>query len=365
MINDMTTSCATKTAPSKNDTERRSFSLGVLNNYPDSDETRLFLTPEACGMLHTMGIRIVLESGAGLDINYTDEAYAAAGVEIKTRGEALACDIVLSVRSLTCADARLMRKGATLVTLYDAGLPRDTVQTLIDMHITLLALDRMESDNEIPIFARMLDEIDGRAAILYAQEGLSFLGEGKGVLLSGMPGLQPCEVLIIGAGWRVQAAAKAALQVGARVTLMDNDISSLYEAQAECGNTLITSVVHPKVLYNDVKSADVIILDRCTRDFSFPKQLSLAMKDNVYLLDLEDTTPSIIVPRTVAMSMSNCLVNFFSETLAMGGINRQVSNLAGVQLGVVTYRGCLVDKAIATKLGMPSLDLGMLFTQSN
>lgn len=138
-------------------------------------------------MLHTMGIRIVLESGAGLDINYTDEAYAAAGVEIKTRGEALACDIVLSVRSLTCSDARLMRKGATLVTLYDAGLPRDTVQTLIDMHITLLALDRMESDNEIPIFARMLDEIDGRAAILYAQEGLSFLGEGKGVCFPECP----------------------------------------------------------------------------------------------------------------------------------------------------------------------------------
>ena len=112
MINDMTTSCATKTAPSKNDTERRSFSLGVLNNYPDSDETRLFLTPEACGMLHTMGIRIVLESGAGLDINYTDEAYAAAGVEIKTRGEALACDIVLSVRSLTCADARQIGRAS-------------------------------------------------------------------------------------------------------------------------------------------------------------------------------------------------------------------------------------------------------------
>lgn len=68
---------------------------------------------------------------------------------------------------------------------------------------------------------------------------------------------------------------------------------------------------------------------------------------------------------SILQSMSNCLVNFFSETLAMGGINRQVSNLAGVQLGVVTYRGCLVDKAIATKLGMPSLDLGMLFTQSN
>lgn len=359
------TSCATKPAPAKPDTARRSFSLGVLNNYPDSDETRLFLTPEACGLLHTMGIGIFLEAGAGTDINYSDEAYAAAGVEIKTRPEALGCDVVMSVRSLKADDIARMRKGAILITLLDTDLPREAVQALLDRNITLLALDRIESANGIRVFARMLDEIDGRAAVLYAQEGLSFLGEGKGVLLSGLPGIQPCEVLIIGAGQRAYAAAKAALHTGARVTLMNNDVSALYEARAECGESLITSAVHPKVLYNDVKSADVIILDRCTRDFTFPKQLSLAMKDNVYLLDLQDTTPSLIVPRTVAIGMSNCLINFFAETLAMGGINRQISGLKGVQAGVVTYKGCLVDATIGMKLDMMAIDLSMLFTQSN
>lgn len=359
------TSCATKPSPVKPETANRSFSLGILNNYADSDETRLFLTPEACGLLTTMGINIIMETEAGLDINYSDEAYASAGVNIATRSEALACDIVMSVRSLTAEDIMKMRKSATLITLLDISLKRPAVQALLDRQITLLGLDYIESANGIRVFARMLDEIDGRAAMLYAQEGLSFLGEGKGVLLTGLPGIQPCEVLIIGAGTRVTAAAKAAMQAGARVTLMDNDVSALFEARAECGPQLITSCIHPKVLFNDVKSADVIILDECTRDFSFPKQLSVAMKDNVYLLDLQDTTPSLIVPRTVAIGMSNCLVNFFSETLAMGGISRQISNLAGVQAGVVTYKGCLVNPIIGRRVGMMAIDLGMLFTQSN
>lgn len=359
------TACATKPKETKTETSRHSFSLGVLNNYADSDETRLFLTPEACGLLHTMNIGIALESGAGTDINYPDEAYAAAGTQIVSRTEALGCDVVMSVRSLRCDDILKMRKGSTLITLLDINLPRESVQALLDRKITLLALDYVESANGIPVFAHMLDEIDGRAAMLYAQEGLSFLGEGKGVLLSGLPGIQPCEILIIGSGVKVCAAAKAAMRLGARVTLMDNDVSALFEARAECGEQLITSAIHPKVLYNDVKSADVIILDECTRDFKFPKQLSVAMKDNVYLLDLQDTTPSLIVPRTVAIGMSNCLLNFFSETLMMGGISRQVSNLAGVQAGVVTYKGCLVNPIIASNVGMMAIDLGVLFTQSN
>lgn len=353
--------CGTKPATSKH-----KMTLGVLNNYPDSDETRLFLTPEACGMLDTMGIHIILETGAGIDITYTDEAYASRGAEIAPRTRALQCDIVLSVRSLHADDILLMRPGATLLTLSDPAMPRDAVQALLDKHITLLALDRIHSANKQLTIARVLDEIDGRAAILYAQEGLSFLGEGKGVLLSGLAGIEPCEVLIIGEGWRVQSAAKAAIGAGARVTLMDNDISALFEAERACGPTLDTTAIHPQVLYNKVKSADVIILDACTREFDFPKQLSAAMKENVYFLDLTVTTPSLIVPRTVAMAVSNVLINFLSETLQMGNIQRQILNLPGVQSAVVTYQGSLTDKLIAMRHGLYAVSIQvMLATAPN
>lgn len=354
-----------QTSTAKTADKRRTFSLGLLNNYPDSEETRLFLTPEACGLLTTMGIDIRMENGAGIDINYSDEAYAEKGVKIQTRTEVLGSDVLISVRPLNAEDTMLMKQDATLFTLYDATLPRDVLQALIERRVSMIALDHMYSSNGIRIFARVLDEIDGRAAMLYAQDGLSFLGEGKGVLMGGVPGLQPCEVLIIGQGCRVHAAAKAALQTGARVTLMNNDIAALHEAVAECGPTLITSAIHPKVLFNDVKSADVIILDNCTRKFMMPEHLSLAMKDNVYVLDLNETTPSLVVPRTVAMAMSNVLINLFSETLISGGIRRQITSTPGVQAGLVTYRGHLVDKPIAARYGLHALDLSIMITETN
>lgn len=344
----------------KSATRKAKFSLGILNNYRDSDETRLFLTPEACGMLNTMGMALFMESEAGIDITYPDEAYAANGVQIVSRTEALKADIVLSVRSLHEEDIQQLRPGATLMTLSDPEMPRNAVQALLDRRITLLAIDRIYSANKQYTFARVLDEIDGQAAILYAQEGLSFLGEGKGVILGGIAGIEPCEVLIIGEGWRVQSAAKAALGAGARVTLMDNDISSLFEAERNCGPMLNTSAIHPHVLYNKVKSADVIILDACTREFTFPSKLSAAMKDNVYLLDLADTIPSLIVPRSVAMAISNVLINFLSETMQMGGITRQVQALPGVQSAVVTYQGRLVDKLIAMRHGLYAVNLSVL-----
>ena len=352
-------------APAPTAERRRSMALGILNNYPDTEETRLFLTPEACGILVNQGIDIRMEAGAGIDINYSDAAYADNGVQVLPRTEVLGCDVLLSVRTLNLEDTLRLKKGAVLFTLYDPELPRDVLQALMDRDITLIGLDKMYSENGVRIFAHILDEIDGRAAMVYAQEGLSFLGEGKGVLIGGIPGLQPCEVLIIGTGGRVLSAAKAGMNLGARVTLMNNDVATLHEACDECGPQLITSAIHPKVLLNDVKKADVIILDTCSRPFTLPENLYSAMKDNVYLIDLNETTPSLVVPRTVAMAISNVLVNFFSDTLEAGGIRHHITSTPGIQAGLVTYRGHLVDKLVAMRHGLHALDLGMMITETN
>lgn len=341
--------------------------IGIVNNYADSDETRLFLTPEACGMISNFGYKIVMETGAGTDINYTDGDYAANNVEIVSRDKALgAADIVLSVRPLRAEDVDRMKPRAALITLFDRDLfDRSLIERYLKREVTLMALDSMCSANGLPIFRRILEEIDGRAAILYVEDGISFLGEGKGVLLAGVAGVNPCEVLIIGAGLRPAFAAKAAIAAGAKVTLMDNDVSSLYEAKNFCGDALVTSVIHPHVLYNSVKSADVILLDRCTRDFEFPRQLSVAMKQSVYFLDLTQTVPSLSVPRTVAMGISNPLINFFEEATIKGGLNSMIANTSGVRESVLTYRGKLVDKYIAMRTGLAAVNIKMMLTQTN
>ena len=345
---------------------KSSIRLGLVANDSESEETRFFLTPEASGMVSSMGYEVVMESGASIDISYSDEDYVENDVRIALRDEVLQSDIVLSVRPLSAADVRKMKAGATLLGLFDSAFfEPGLVDAMLESKVTCVCLDNMYSSNGVSIFANILDEIDGRAAVMYAQEGLSFLGEGKGVLLAGVAGINPCEVLIIGEGCRVQSAAKAAIAAGAKVTLMDNDVSSLAEAEAYCGDRLYTACIHPRVLYNKVKSADVIMLDRCTRTFEFPKQLSVAMKESVYLIDIEDTKPSLSVPRTVAMAISNVMINFLNECLLKGGMSQMIATTEGVKAGVVMYRGKLVDKLIGMHLGIPCVDLNMMSTGSN
>ncbi|MCM1153081.1 MAG: hypothetical protein NC328_05460 [Muribaculum sp.] len=347
--------------PSETTTEGSRITISLIANYPDTEETRLLLTPEAVGMLTSGGIRVMVEEGAGIDISFSDDTYAEYGAEIVDHDTALQASTVLSYAPLMEKDIFKMRDGATLLCMMDKTLfAHGTIKALLDKKVTLACLDNMYSHNDEPVFANIIDEINGRAAIMYAQDHLSFLGGGKGVLLAGVAGINPCEVLIIGDGNEVFAAANAAIDSGASVTLLNNDISALQTASACCGRQLTTLAIHPKVLYNKVKSADVIILGTTTRPFELPKKLSMVMKDNCYVLDFNELQPSVSVPRTVAMALSNVLVNFFNEMAIKDGFQAMLSTTEGVQNGVVTYHGKLVDKLIGSYLNLPSVDIKVM-----
>ena len=344
----------------------KAIKIGLVANDRDTDETRFLLTPEGCGLLTSAGFHIIMEEGAATDISFPDSAYAEFGVEIGSRTEALKADVVLSYESLSADDIKKMHRGTMLLTmqgnhLFDAA----TIKALLDMRISAGCLDNMSCHNDDYIFADIIDEIDGRGAVIYAQEFLSYVGGGKGVLLAGVAGLNPCEVLIIGDGTVAYSAAKAALAAGAYVTLMNNDIAQLQYARQLCGEALNTNAIHPKVLFHKVKSADVIFIADCTRPFTFPKNLSPALKDSVYVLDFNETHPSISVPRTVAMALSNVLVNFFDDMVLKGGPEGMIATTPGVQDGLVTYRGKLVDKLVASCLNMPSVDIKVMISATN
>ncbi|MCH5231194.1 MAG: hypothetical protein J1F43_05295 [Muribaculaceae bacterium] len=356
----------TKLQPVDTDTMEPALTLGLVGNYSDTDETRFLLTPEGSGLLTSSGIRILMEKGAATDISFPDSSYREYGVNIVTRSEALKADVVLSYRPLHAHDIHKMKKGAALFTMMGAGLfDVNVIKALLDKEITSCCLDNMLSHNDEPVFANIIDEIDGRGAIIYAQEFLSYLGGGKGVLLAGVAGINPCEVLIIGDGNVVYSAAKAAMAAGAFVTLMNNDIAALQRAKRICGENLNTIAIHPRVLFNRVKSADVILIGECTRNFEFPKNLSPALKDSVYLLNFRETHPSISVPRTVAMALSNVIVNFFDDMLVKGGVNHMIASTPGVQCGMVTFRGKLVDKLIGSFLNLPSVDIKVMLAATN
>lgn len=340
--------------------------VGLLGNYSDTDETRSLLTPEACGLLTSAGIRISMEAGAGVDISFSDETYAEYGVKIVTREEALKCDTVMSYQPLRAKDIKKMTPGSSLLCMMGEALfETSVIKALVDKKIACGCLDNMYSHHDVAIFADIVDEIDGRAAIMYAQESLSYLGGGKGVLLAGVAGLNPCEVMIIGSGRECIAAANAAAGTGAKVVLMDNDVSALQLARPSCNPVIELVAIHPRVLTNRVKTADVIITGHTTREFEFPKSLSSSIKDSVFVIDLQESHPSLSVPRTVAMALSNPLVNFFTEMSIKDGFKGMMMTTPGVQSGMVTYDGKLVDKLIASFLALPSIDIRVMLSSTN
>ncbi len=340
--------------------------IGLLANYPDTDETRFLLTPEACGLITSGGITMCVEEGAGIDISFPDGAYREYGASIVDRDEALKCPIVLSYAPLRIEDINKMTPGSALLCMMSALLfEPGVIKALLDRNITLGCLDNMYSHNDEPVFADIIDRIDGAAAIMYAQENLSYLGGGKGVLLAGIAGVNPCEVLIIGDGTDVYSAAETALNAGALVTLMNNDVSSLEHARRVLGRGIQTIAIHPRVLFNKVKTADVILIGTTTRPFEFPKRLSAAMKESAFVLNFKEMHPSVSVPRTLAMGLSNVLVNFFDEMRLKGGLDGMIATTEGVCSGIITYRGKLVDKLVGSYLGMPSVDISVMLTGRN
>lgn len=335
--------------------------IGLPGNYDDTDETRILVTPEGCGMMSSLGFDIVVERGVGIDISYSDEEYKTHGARLVSREEAFRADVIICTEVPRIPDIANMKPGSALLCFMDSPLfERERIEALNAKEITCICLDNLISTNGEPIFANIIDELDGRAAVMYAQDELSFLGGGRGILLSGAAGVNPCEVLIIGQGMRVVSAAKAALNAGAQVMLMDNDVSALQDAKSVCGDHLATAALNPRVVFNAVKKADVIFVDNCSREYLLPKEMSVAMKENVYMLDFTQTHPSLSVPRTVAMAMSNLLVNLMHDLMYSGGTDNLVTSTLGVQEGVVTYHGHLTNKLIGLNTGIQAVDVELI-----
>lgn len=340
--------------------------IGLCANYADTPETRFLLTPEVCGLLISAGYLISMESGAGATISYSDANYSEFGVKITNRSEVLKSDYVLSYAPLRSDDIDNLKEGSTVMCMFDTPLfNKNIIEQLLKRKICVLSLDHVESHNAVPVFANIVDEVDGRTSIWYAQEAFSFLGGGKGVLLGGVAGINPCEVLIFGQGTRVLAAARTAMAFGAIVTLMDNDISALQLAQLEAGKGLITCAIHPRALANKIKSADAILIDSCTRPFEFPDALKAIVKPDAFVLDFNTSSPSLSTPRTVTQALATCLNNLFDEITLKGGIENTIATTPGVRVGIITYGGHVTDKLVSSVSGIPYIDVEMLLTNAN
>lgn len=329
-------------------------------------ERRFPLTPEAVAVLIENGYRVKMEENAGKTIQYTDLQYIKAGAEIASRKETFGCDIVIYLPEITTGEIRSMRTGATLMSLLHAGKESaPVVKDLLKRNIVYLAIDLMaDADGNRP-FADILAEVDGRAMVALASAKLISPEGGKGILMGGVSGIVPCEVTVIGSGIDARAAALSAIGLGAMVRMFDNDIYGLRKAVQEIGPALITSAMHPKVLRHALHSADVVIVTRTDRPYTFTPDDMNSMKKGVILMDTtRERSYGNSVPRTAAMAMSNTFIALLDETRHCGGIINCVKLKRGIQQSAITFFGKLVNHRVAKEAGMRAIDINILLNCS-
>ena len=377
--------------PAMVETNHHRISIG-LPTCCNPRERRFPLTPESVNRLVEAGFTVKMQSGAANVIHYNDLQYQSKGAMIVERDETLKCDVVIHLAQLSPSEVCKMRRGAMLLSMLQNGSQsRETIMALAENYITAVAIDLIEDEQGNRPFADILAEIDGRAAISVASSLLSDAQVGKGILLGGVAGVVPCEVTIIGSGIAACAAARSAVGLGATVRMFDDDVYRLRRAMRELGPMVISSALHPNVLHNALRSADIVVATPMRTKYNLRREEVSIMKQRVIVFDLKNEGPNAptialstsdlavtsthgnfgegrlcfvnvgqTVPRTAAMALSNAMITLLSD---MVGVERCMisSHLQkGVQYGAYVYMGKVVNKSIAERLGMRYVDISLL-----
>ena len=358
-------------------------------------EKRLPLTPEAVDMLTDCGHRVLVESGAGLGINYSDNHFSEAGAEIvDTPAEVFQADLILKILPPLPVEIAFMRPRTTVFSLVQFNLfAQEAFELMMSQRITAISYELMADEyNRFPVL-NVTSEIEGAASITIAPELLSNTQGGKGILLGGIPGVSPTEVVIIGAGNAGTVAARAALALGASVKVFDDDINKLRIIQQVLGQGLFTSTFHPNVLHNAFRSADVVIgamrYINTRHRYIIATDLVRTMKKGALVIDLRvsqggcfETTcclsredPAVFeqygvlhycklnisnrVARTTSMAYSNIFVPLLLSLGDAGSVQGMIKSDKGFRAGVYMYYGKTVNSYVSNHFNLSSNNLDL------
>ena len=226
-----------------------------------SEEKRVVLSPEAVRILTENGISVLVETQAGDRAKFSDRQFSDAGAKIVySRKEAFAADVVVKVNAPTEEEIADMSVGACLISALQLEKQEASfIQALNTKKITSLAFEYLEDKvGGMPV-VRAMSEIAGSTVMQIASEYLSSVNEGKGLILGGITGVPPTQVVIIGAGTVAEYAARTALGLGANIKVFDNHLYKLRRIKQLLWQHIATSTIDNASLSQALAEADVVI----------------------------------------------------------------------------------------------------------
>lgn len=374
----------------------KKISIGI----PKEDqrlEKRICLTPEAVEILVNNGHDVLIEKSAGEGARYVDRKYSEKGAFIvDDKKSVYQTDIILKTSPFIPSEIDLL-KGNNQVVVSPLNIMQrtpDFFRKLMNKRVTAIAFEFIKDhDGEFSV-QQSMNSINGVTAITVASELLSTTSAGKGVLLGGISGITPTEVVIIGAGTAAEYATRAALGMGAHVRVFDASPQKLEKLQHRVSTRLYTSIFHPQVIQKALKSADVLIgAVEVSKSSHIPyyitEDMIMSMKKGTVIIDLNvvdggclETTechtindPAFVkhgtihytvmnltsrVSRTASIALSNILSPIVIDTGKSGGIKSLLKANSGVRNGVYIYNGILTSEKIGSMFDIPYKDIELL-----
>ena len=225
-----------------------------------NNENRVAMTPAGVVNLVKFGHEVFIEKGAGLGSGFLNEDYESAGAKLVDRAEeAWSMEMVMKVKEPLPSEYQYFREGLILFTYLHLAPEPELTKALIDNKVVGIAYETVQLPNRsLPLLTPM-SEVAGRMA---AQIGAQFLEKvhgGKGILLSGVPGVQRGTVTIIGGGVAGTNAAKMAIGLGAKVTIIDLNPDRLRQLDDIFGSDVTTLMSNPYNIAEAVKESDLVI----------------------------------------------------------------------------------------------------------
>ncbi len=358
-------------------------------------ENRIALSPEGVSLLVNNGHRVMVETNAGVKASFSDRDYSEAGAEIAyEQKEVYKADIILKVAPPSEAEIELMQPKQTLFSALQLTVqPRDFLRKLMDKKITAIAWDYIQDEEGIFTVIRSMGEIAGNTAVLIAAEYLSNVNNGKGLMLGGIAGTSPTEVVILGSGTVGEVAARSAMGLGASVKIFDSSTYRLRRLQNDLGFRVYTSLIQPEVLKRALEQADVAIGAIRSRNGRTPcvvtEEMVKGMKDGSVIIDVSidqggcfETSrvtnhdnpvyrehdvihycvPNIAsrVSRTASFALSNIFSPIILQMGDEGGCENIIKRNSGFRSGVYLYHGTLTSPILGEAFKLPYKDIELL-----
>ncbi|GAA4145856.1 alanine dehydrogenase [Sphingobacterium kyonggiense] len=358
-------------------------------------ENRIALTPLSVGLLLENGHRVILEHDAGKASNFLDHHYSEQGAQIVyDKKEVFQADIVIKVSSPTMQEVEMMKNRQVLFSSQQPSLmDLDVLKALMKKQVTALSFEYLQDEGGHLSVVRAMSEIVGATSVLIAAEYLSNVFDGKGLMLGGVTGVPPTEMVIIGAGTVGEFAARTAIALGAQVKVFDSSVYRLRRLQSNVGSRVFTSIIQPIVLNKAVKSCDVVIGAVRAKNGRTPCLISedtvSKMKPNSVLIDVSidqggcfETSevtnhdkpifkkydvihycvPNIAsrVARTATYALTNIFTPILLEIGESGGMNNMIWANQGIRSAIYLYHGNLTNKDMSDKFNLPCKDLNLI-----